>query len=89
MEGNSMTFLKIQHRSLFCWSAKHINYLIQRAHILYQATYVLGSEKIALRWFESPARGLNDTSPCEALNRIFGFHEVQLLLKRIDYGIYV
>lgn len=81
--------LKTPHRSLACWSAKHISYLTQRTHILYQATYVLGSDKIALRWFESPARGLNDTPPCEALNRKSGLLEIQLLLKRIDHGIYV
>lgn len=84
-----MISIKMPPISHACWSLKHRNYLIQQAHILYKAIEILGSYKSALRWFESPARGLNGASPCQALNRKFGYHEIQLLLTRIDYGIYI
>ncbi|WP_367575667.1 antitoxin Xre/MbcA/ParS toxin-binding domain-containing protein [Pseudomonas oryzihabitans] len=84
-----MISLKIPTISHACWSLKHRNYLIQKTNILYQAIEILGSYKSALRWFESPARGLNGALPCQALNRKSGYLEIQLLLKRIDYGVYI
>ncbi|MXS20911.1 DUF2384 domain-containing protein [Pseudomonas oryzihabitans] len=84
-----MTFIKMPPTSHACWSLKQRNYLIQQTHILYKAIEILGSYKSALRWFESPARGLNGASPCQALNRKFGYLEIQLLLTRIDYGVYI
>ncbi|WP_145009279.1 antitoxin Xre/MbcA/ParS toxin-binding domain-containing protein [Pseudomonas oryzihabitans] len=84
-----MISLKIPTGSLACYSPKHRNYLIQQTHVLYQATDILGSYKSALRWFVSPARGLDGTSPCHALNQKSGYLRVQHLLIKIDYGIYI
>ncbi|WP_437181348.1 antitoxin Xre/MbcA/ParS toxin-binding domain-containing protein [Pseudomonas oryzihabitans] len=72
-----------------CWSIKYRNYQIQRAYILHLAADILGGEIIARKWFESPARGLDSISPCRAVALTSGYIEVQRLLKRIDYGIYV
>lgn len=86
---NSVISLKIRPSLIACWSLKHTNYLILQTDIIYQATEILGSYKLALRWFESPARGLNGKSPCQALSRKSGHREIHLLLKRIDHGIYI
>jgi putative toxin-antitoxin system antitoxin component (TIGR02293 family) len=57
--------------------------------IFAQATYVLGSEGLALEWLRKNQIGLDRRSPLDLASSPIGCYEVMRLLKRIEHGVYV
>lgn len=56
--------------------------------ILNQLIDVLGSEKQARFWLETPALALDGQKPMELLGTPEGIKAVQTLIIRMDYGVY-
>lgn len=59
------------------------------ASLLTKAEAVLGSRAIATAWLEKPQRGLDGRTPVELMKTTPGRQEVELLLDRLDAGVYV
>jgi putative toxin-antitoxin system antitoxin component (TIGR02293 family) len=71
-----------------CWSAQHRCFVARRDQVLTQATYVLGSYRLASEWLMRPAFGLDKRTPCSLLAGADGYRQVCDLLMRIEYGVY-
>ena len=53
-----------------------------------QATEVLGSQKKAVRWLESPNRALGGAIPMSLLDTDVGTQAAEAVLTRIEYGVF-
>lgn len=71
-----------------CWTNPHRCYLTRREQIIATAVRVLGSKDIADRWLLTPALALNWNRPCDVLSENSEYDKVDLLLLRIEHGIY-
>ena len=71
-----------------CWSKKHRCFVARWDQVLTQATYVLGSYRLASEWLTRPAFGLDRRTPCILLADADGYRQVCDLLKRIEFGVY-
>jgi putative toxin-antitoxin system antitoxin component (TIGR02293 family) len=56
--------------------------------ILNQLIDVLGSDKQARLWLDTPALALDGNKPVELLHSEEGIKAVQTLIIRMDYGVY-
>lgn len=63
--------------------------LLRIGILLRHATDVFESEEEAVMWLKMPAFGLAGAVPIEFAATAVGFKEVDTLLTRIDYGVYV
>lgn len=52
------------------------------------AVEVLGSVEAAEQWLMAPAMGLEQRRPVDLMQTIEGCDQVNLLLSRIQYGVY-
>jgi putative toxin-antitoxin system antitoxin component (TIGR02293 family) len=52
------------------------------------ATGVLGSRKLAMVWLSKPAIGLDGRRPIDLLDTPAGIEAVDVLLTRMDHGVY-
>ena len=62
--------------------------VVRTATALARATEVLGNNKKAVHWLNSPNKALGGEVPMSLLDTSTGEHEVQSLLDRIEYGVY-
>ena len=53
------------------------------------ATAVLGDEKLAQRWMQMPAFGLNRQIPAELIKTAGGAELVETYLMQIEHSVYV
>lgn len=53
-----------------------------------QAAAAFGSRSEAARWFRTPAMGLDRRRPIDLLWTEDGIDRVEVLLTRIDHGVY-
>ena len=58
------------------------------AHILTDATDILGSQEAAERWLEQPATALGQRAPLALLSTAAGVSLVEDLLGQMRYGVY-
>jgi uncharacterized protein (DUF2384 family) len=49
---------------------------------------VMGTREHALKWLETPQRGLGGAVPLEHARTVAGLAEVEELLGRIEHGVY-
>jgi putative toxin-antitoxin system antitoxin component (TIGR02293 family) len=59
------------------------------AALLSKAEAVLGNRELAMAWIERPQRGLGGRKPVDLMKTTPGRQEVELLLDRLDHGVYV
>lgn len=64
-------------------------FLERQERIITMAARVLGGRSSAERWISKPARGLDYQPPCGILSTPAGFAEVETLILRIEYGVYI
>jgi putative toxin-antitoxin system antitoxin component (TIGR02293 family) len=62
--------------------------LMRLVRLVAQATDVLGSQKKALRWMESPNRALEGATPMSLLDTDVGTQAAEAVLTRIEYGVF-
>lgn len=63
--------------------------LYRVARILYIATLVLGDKEFAVNWLKTPKIALNNETPLSLLDTQLGANEVEDMLMRIEYGVYM
>lgn len=61
----------------------------RRAALLRLATEVLGSDALANKWFNVPARGLGGEIPSALCATAEGFSRAETLLLQLKHGIYI
>ncbi len=59
------------------------------ASLLSKAEAVLGSRELATGWLERPQKALDGRTPVDLMRTTPGRQEVELLLDRLDHGVYV
>lgn len=59
------------------------------AELLRLATELLGSEALALKWIESPARGLDGATAIGLSATEEGFEQVKILVLQLEHGVYI
>ncbi|WP_150743090.1 MbcA/ParS/Xre antitoxin family protein [Pseudomonas fluorescens] len=74
---------------LGCWSPAHRCFEGRRKLILVAAIHVLGAPNLAVRWLQTPARGLSYRVPCRLLSIRSGYQQVDTLLSQLEYGVYI
>lgn len=62
--------------------------LYRLARIVARATEVFGDEREAQRWLNEPKRALQGQTPLEVIKTEPGVQQVDLLLGRIEHGIF-
>jgi putative toxin-antitoxin system antitoxin component (TIGR02293 family) len=62
--------------------------LMRLVRLVAQATEVLGSQKKAVRWLESPNRALGGAIPMSLLDTDVGTQAAEAVLTRIEYGVF-
>jgi putative toxin-antitoxin system antitoxin component (TIGR02293 family) len=62
--------------------------LMRLVRLVAQATEVLGSQKKAVRWLESPNRALGGATPMSLLDTDVGTQAAEAVLTRIEYGVF-
>ncbi|HSS78656.1 MAG TPA: MbcA/ParS/Xre antitoxin family protein [Thermoanaerobaculia bacterium] len=59
-----------------------------RASVELRAVEVLGGREKALRWLDSPNRALGGRRPLDLLDTGLGTKQVEVILGRIETGVY-
>ncbi len=62
--------------------------VLRFARLVGKSLFVMESLEIARQWLSSPQRGLGGAIPLEYAATEYGAREVELLLARIEHGIY-
>ena len=62
--------------------------LMRLIRLVAQATEVLGEQKKAIRWLESPNRALADATPMSLLDTDIGTQAAEAVLTRIAFGVF-
>jgi putative toxin-antitoxin system antitoxin component (TIGR02293 family) len=62
--------------------------VIRTAQTLAKAIDVLGDREKAAHWLTTPNRALGGEIPISLLDTSTGAHEVEIVLDRIEYGVY-
>ena len=62
--------------------------LMRLVRLAAQATEILGDQKKAIRWLESPNRGLAGAAPMSLLDTDIGTQAAEAVLTRIEFGVF-